>query len=85
MAATDDSRPSQSLPKRGSAWAGGTRLLPPALVFVLAVFVVVNAALWWLYRRFPGELDLQLRRRRTALPVTAGGALDGRRVVGGAP
>lgn len=55
-----------------------TRLFPATLLFVCAVFVVVNGALWWLYQRFLSELDQQLGRRLVAVAVTAAGALDGR-------
>ena len=42
-----------------------------APLFVLTVLIVMNGALWWLYRRFSTDLDIQLGQRLEAVAVTA--------------
>lgn len=56
-------------PPARRGWFAGT------LLFVLAVLVVMNGALWWLYRRFSTDLDIQLGQRLQAVAVTAAEAV----------
>jgi hypothetical protein len=56
---------------------GGLKsILGWTVFFVLVVVVVLNAALWWSYRRFRDDLDRQLGERLEALAVTTVSALD---------
>lgn len=56
---------------------GGLKsILGWTVLFVLVVVVVLNAALWWSYRRFRDDLDRQLGQRLESLAVTTVSGLD---------